>query len=88
MGVKDKTIGEVRYFTYWLTFPDGERWVDQVPFVHDLQWELKHSCFDLEPYRKADLVKKGETWWKDHNSVEHHVKIETKERPRKWGKTK
>lgn len=85
MGVADKTIGKIRYFTYFLTFPDGDQWVDQVPFVHDLQWELKHSCFEMEPFKKRDLLVKGETFWKDQNSVEHLVRIESVERVRNWG---
>jgi hypothetical protein len=84
--VKNKTVGLVRYFTYFLRFPDGEEWVDQIPFVHDLEWELSQTVFGLEPFRKKDLMTKGETHWKDNNSVEHQVVIEEKERPRRWGK--
>lgn len=83
--IKEKTLGEVRYFTYWLRFPDGEEWVDQEPFVHDLRFELSQTIFNLDPQQKNDLLTKGETFWKDNNSVEHHVKIESKERLRVWG---
>lgn len=83
--VKEKTLGEVRYFTYWLRFPDGEEWVDQEPFVHDLRYELSQSVFNVDPVKKHDLLTKGETYWRDQNSVEHHVKIESTPRARVWG---
>jgi hypothetical protein len=85
MAVKDKTPGEIRFFTYWIIFPDGDEWVDQVPFVHDLQWELKNSCFELEPVLKHELQKKGDIHWKDHNGITHRVKIESVRRSRRWG---
>lgn len=84
MGVKDKSF-DVRYWTYYLIFPDGTEWVDQMPFIHDMQFELKNSCFDIEPHQKRDLLVKGETHWKDHNGVTHRVVIEGTERPRRWG---
>lgn len=83
--LKEKTLGQVRYFTYFLRFPDGEEWVDQIPFVHDLRYELSQPVFELHVHMKHDLLTKGETFWRDNNSVEHHVKVETVERPRVWG---
>lgn len=88
MAVKNKTVGEIRYFTYWIRFPDGEEWVDQVPFVHELDFELRQSVFDLDPIKKNDLLTKGETHWKDKNSVEHLVRVENVERKRNWGPKK
>lgn len=86
MGVKDKTIGEVRYFTYYLIFPgDNEMWTDQTPFVHELQYELKKTSFGKDPYKVRDLLNKGETHWKDHNGVTHRVVIENVRRPKIWG---
>jgi len=87
MGIKEKSL-EVRYFTYWLIFPGDKKedyWVDQVPFIHDLQFELKNSRWAKDPNKCRDLLMKGETHWKDQNGVEHRVVIEDKERPRKWG---
>ena len=80
----------VRYFTYFLEFPDGDVWVRQKAFVHDMEWEctqlLKEHKKDSEwKDRARDLFKKGETWWKDELNVEHRIKIEEKKRPEKWG---
>jgi len=82
---KSKTVGEIRYFTYFLRFPDGEEWIDQEPFVHELEFELQQSVFALDVKKLNDLLTKGETWWTDNNSVEHHVKIESVKRERRWG---
>ncbi len=81
------TPGKVRYFTYYLIFPgDNDFWVDQSPFVHDLQFELKQTTFRGAPDIYRDLLTKGEAKWKDHNGVTHRVVIEDVQRPRKWGK--
>lgn len=82
--VKEKVF-HTRYWTYYLEFPDGETWVQQEPFIHDLQWELAQSCFDTEPHMKRDLLVKGETKWTDQNGLKHWVRIEDKEQPRRWG---
>lgn len=84
MGVKDKVL-EVRYWTYYLIFPDGDEWVQQEPFVHDLQFELQNSVFEMEPSKKRDLLVHGETHWKDHNGIVHRVRIENEAKPRRWG---
>lgn len=86
MGIKEKVFGEVRYFTYYLIFPDGDIWVDQTPFVHDLQFELKNTRFAKDPLKARDILIKGETSWKDHNGVGHRIVVESTERPKKWGK--
>lgn len=76
--------GTVRYFTYWVIFPgDNEAWVDQTPFVHNLQFQLKKTAFDQAQCR--DLLLKGETQWKDNNGVTHRVVIEETKRPKVWG---
>jgi hypothetical protein len=87
--VKEHTPGTVRYFTHRLEFPDGDEWVDQVPFVHDLQFELKKTRWykhDAGIYR--DLLTKGQAKWTDHNGVKNWVIIETVQRPRVWGTKK
>jgi hypothetical protein len=87
MGVKLKTY-DVRYFTYYLIFPrDKDVWVDQVPFIHDLQFELKNTGFGKDPAKARDILLHGETKWKDHNGVTHRVVIEEEKRARKWGTT-
>lgn len=93
MGVKSKVF-HIRYWTYFLTFPDGETWVDSTPFLHDLQFELQNMKHNPR-YSKnmsmsfstfADkMLRKGECHWKDRNGVEHRVKIEDIERARVWG---
>lgn len=89
MGVPEKTIGKVRYFTYYLIFPgDKDVWIDQSPFVHDLQFQLKQTRWHNDKNKCDDLLKKGETSWKDHNGVLHRVVIEDIERPKRWGTKK
>ena len=86
---KEWTPGVVRYFTYFLIFPgDNDVWVDQTPFVHDLHFELSRTRWAKDKNKMNDLLKKGETQWKDHNGVTHRVVIETIERPRRWGNRK
>ena len=87
--VKEKS-DKVRYFTYYLIWPDGsEPWVDQVPFIHDLQFELKQTRFAKDPTLpstiQGDLLRSGEARWKDRNGVEHLVRIEETVRNRRWG---
>jgi len=86
--VKAHTPGTVRYFTYYLSFPDGETWCDQSPFVHELNFQLKQTAFRNDPNKCRDLLMKGETKWKDHNGVEHRVVIEDVKRQRVWGTRK
>lgn len=87
MGIQEKTLGKVRYFTYYLIFPgDNDYWVDQSPFVHDLQFQLKQTRWGRDPIKCDELLKKGETKWKDQNGVTHRVVIEDIKRPKKWGK--
>jgi len=87
MGIQSHKPGTVRYFTYFVIFPgDNDYWVDQTPFVHDLQFQLKQTAWRNDPQKCSDLLKKGETTWKDNNGVTHRVVIEEKQRPRKWGK--
>lgn len=83
--IKQHTPGLVRYFTYYLSFPDGETWCDQSPFVHDLQFQLTQTAFRNDPAKCRDLIQKGETTWKDHNGVKHTVKIEEQKRDKVWG---
>lgn len=85
MGIQQDSY-EVRYFTYYLYFPgDADYWVTQTPFIHDLQFELKNTRWAKNPTICSELLKHGETHWKDPNGVTHRIVIETKERPRKWG---
>lgn len=83
--VKEKTLGVVRYFNVYLTFPDGDTWKDSVPFVHDLQWELKRFK-NQDPLVQRDLLLKGEAYFTDHNGVKHLIKISDKQESKVWGK--
>ena len=57
---------EVRYLTHLIVFPDEDAFVEQLPFVHDLQFEAanwQHTIFhhndDAKSLIKA-LITKGE----------------------------
>jgi hypothetical protein len=81
--------GTVRYFTYYLEFPDGERWQDQIPFVHALDFEIKNTNWPKHnPSVYRDIVTKGEARFTDQNGVKHIIVVEEKVRPRHWGKGK
>lgn len=88
MGVKEHTPGQIRYFTYFLIFPkDKDVWVDSIPFVHPLDFELKRMPVILQrPELARDLLNKGEASFIDHNGVRHRIVIEDKPRKRRWGK--
>lgn len=75
-----------RYFTYYLYFSkDGsDYWVKQIPFIHELAFELKNMRGVTE-FQKFDLAHKGETTWTDQNGVRHHIVIENIPRDKKWG---
>jgi len=82
---KNKTLGQVRYFSYFLQFPDGEEWVKSIPFVHELSYELPRTTFGKIPDLASSLLKKGECHWKDNNGVTHRVLIENDARTENWG---
>lgn len=85
MGIKEKEF-VTRYFTYYLYFPkEPEPWIDQIPFIHDLQFELQNTRWAMDAVKKNDLLRKGETSWTDHNGVKHRVVIERTVRNRRWG---
>jgi hypothetical protein len=86
MRVKNHTPGQIRYFTYYLIFPkDKDVWVDQVPFVHPLSYELKRTTFGKNPEVARTIMKNGECHWKDHNGVTHRVVVEEEVRAKNWG---
>lgn len=88
-AVKNHTPGKVRYFTYYLDFPDGDQWIDQVSFVHPLDFELKQTVFLKSPKMPGhianDIIRVGESTWLDHNGLRHTIKVESMLRKRKWG---
>lgn len=79
----NKIIG-TRYITYYLMFPkDKDMWVEQIPFVNHLDFEIGRTKFP--PMIKRALLEHGAAEWKDQNGVVHIIKIEDKPKPRKWG---
>lgn len=92
-NVLDHTPGRIRYLTYWLEWPDGsEPWVDCVPFVHPLSFELRNTVFMKNPMAPEtlayDILRKGEGMWTDKNGVLHRITIENQKRARRWGTNK
>lgn len=85
MAVKEHTLGETRYLTYQLIFPDGETWTNQTAFWGPLSTWLKLTQFAKRPVICIGLLRKGEYRWRDQNRVTHLVRIESVERPRVWG---
>lgn len=65
MAVKEKVLA-VRYLTHMIVFPDEDAFIEQLPFVHDLQFEARnwqHTVFHHNDDAKSlitDLIKKGE----------------------------
>lgn len=65
MGIESKSP-EVRYLTHMIIFPDDDAMVEQLPFVHDLQFEAtnwQHTIFHHFDEAKSlirDLITKGE----------------------------
>lgn len=94
---KDKKHTKLLYFTYVLSFPDGDQWIKQQQFsAHDLAFELnkiraehKYSASGRSWMARTEaLWKAGECWWKDNMGVEHLIVIEDQKRPEKWGVSK
>ena len=92
MGIKEKSY-EIRYLTHMIVFPDGDAFVEQKQFIHDIQFEASnwlHSVFHHQDNAKSlirDLLKKGECRCHTpyHGSNLTHVyTIEEKERPTGW----
>ncbi len=83
-----KSMGgaSLRYFTYYLIFPDDTYWVDQTPFTHNVEYELNLTTFGKVPRLRKSLLKTGECSWKDMNGMWHRVVIEKQKRKRVWGK--
>lgn len=85
MSVKEWTLGETRYLTYYLIFPDGDTWWDQEAFWGPLSTWLKITTFARQPKICVDLLRKGESRWKERNGMIHRVVIESVNRGTKWG---
>ena len=55
--IKNHTLGEVRYLTYYLIFPDGETWVDQIHVVGPADTFLTLTVFKDNIKILTDLLK-------------------------------
>lgn len=96
MGISSKSL-EVRYLTHMVVFPDGDAFVEQRPFIHDLQFECNNWLLTVFHHQDdarsllADLVKKGECRCQSPYppggitaKVDHVYTIEEKERATGW----
>lgn len=84
--VKAHTVGEIRFYTMYFEFPDGDTWCDQIPFVHDLNFDLNNRPFNKGSMEtKRDLLVKGEAQWRDPNGVIITCKIDNIKKPKVWG---
>jgi hypothetical protein len=77
--------GTVRYFTHYLTFPDGDVWCKQYPFVHELQFQLKNTPFKNRPDAIRDFLQKGEHRYIDRNGLINLIRIDNEPVPENWG---
>ena len=96
MSVAEKKP-EVRYLTHMIVFPDEDAFIEQKPFVHDLQFEAsnwEHSVFHHQDNPRdlvSTLIKKGEVKVQSPYppggitaKLTHIYMIEDKERPTGW----
>lgn len=91
MGVKQKVIGETRYFTFYLEFPNGDVKWHQVPFIHDLMFELPNIAKRLgalgivdHPGFERELLHKGEYQWRDFRFNKWMLRIENEAKKDNW----
>lgn len=96
MSVVDKSL-EVRYLTHMIVFPDEDAFIEQKPFIHDLQFEAgnwQHTVFHHQDDKKSllrDLLSKGECRCQTpyppggvSAKLTHVYMIEDRERPTGW----
>lgn len=96
MGVENK-VDEVRYLTHMVVFPDEDAFIEQLPFVHELQFEAgnwTHTVFHHQENAKElikDLITKGECRCESpyppggiSAKITHVYRIENNERPCGW----
>lgn len=88
---------EIRYLTHMIVFPDDDAFIEQLPFVHDLDFEMAnwektifHHTDNAKELLK-DLLKKGEARTETRYppggptaKVTHVYTIEKSERPVGW----
>jgi len=92
VGIIEKSP-DIRYLTHMIVFPDGDAFVEQKPFVHDLMFELK-NWQHLPPFNGPSvnfsecskrLLSKGEykfeTPTDKFGTITHVMRIEDEQRP-------
>lgn len=83
---RDSTQGLIRYCNYYLEFPDGEVWSDYSHIAGGLNsWIMRTAIWRTDVKRAQDLMRKGQTHWKDNNGVTHRMQISETACTRKWG---
>ena len=98
MGIEEKSP-EIRYLTHMIVFPDEDAFIEQKPFVHDLQFELS-NWQHLPPFNNPsvdfadcsrELLKKGEYVFTTRYppggitaKLTHRLIIEERERKTGW----
>lgn len=86
---KEHTLGEVRYLTYFLEFPDGDTWNTQTHFFGPVSSWLRLTKWARNASVCTDLLRRGETVWKERGPtggiLVHRLKIENIQRERRWG---
>jgi hypothetical protein len=93
----ENKVPEVRYLTHMIVFPDDDAFIEQLPFVHDLQFESNnwmHTVFHHQDDARSlikDLVTRGECRCKTpyppggiSAKVDHVYKIENEPRQCGW----
>lgn len=82
--IRNFELGRVYYLTLSLHFPDKEVWTRQQPFTKSLEKLLKN--INYPPKICGDLLRKGESSYKDDNGIWWVFKVEDKKRTENWGK--
>lgn len=83
MGIENKS-SEIRYWTWYMEFSDGDVLIKQAPFIHELQFELQNTIFRKNQDACRNLLQKGEHSWIDENKVHHTMRIESAPRETGW----
>jgi hypothetical protein len=83
---RNKTPGEIRYCLYSIEFPDGDVWTDYTHIAGGLNaWIKNTGIWRKQPDRALNLIKRGQTHWKDRNGITHRMVISETPCERKWG---
>lgn len=77
--------------TFYVQFPDGITKWHQVPFIHDLMFELRRVAIRLKslgvvdhPGFEREILQKGEYKWTDNRKCKWLLRVEKEPRPDNW----